>query len=420
MHSVQILSKLIGMARKRIRPRLRIDGAYYVAKIYTPEGRRTSISFGHVDERPESDVRAAFAKWLELYELHPVKLLSFGNPYEAVRQIVSPSSVATVGELMAKYLRWAETSLRPTREGNENPDLAKVRRAKESLRAYESWPTGDFGPDELRKVQAMLVRSKYKAGNTDKHYTRRGVNDTINVIRSAWRWGLGRGLVKTENVQILNEVRALRVRQDNVHENQLRGRITEEEFHRVLTATNPVVGDMLRLIWHTAMRPYEVCNMRPCDLLVDDPECWLYVPGRERSPLGDHKTVRFDRIKVIPLTKAAQDILKPRIERLRLTEYVFRPEEAVRGVKHLRVKCREKYDHNSLCRACKRACQRAGVKVFVPYDLRRTAATGTRSLLGKEAAKLLLGHMKTDTTDLYLLEEVQEVIKVAKLLDARM
>jgi len=59
------------------------------------------------------------------------------------------------------------------------------------------------------------------------------------------------------------------------------------------------------------------------------------------------------------------------------------------------------------------------VKVFVPYDLRRTAATGTRALLGKEAAKLLLGHMKTDTTDLYLLEEVQEVIKVAKLLDAK-
>jgi hypothetical protein len=43
-------------------------------------------------------------------------------------------------------------------------------------------------------------------------------------------------------------------------------------------------------------------------------------------------------------------------------------------------------------------------------------ATGTRSILGKEAAKVLLGHTKTDTTDIYLLEEVQEAIKVAKLL----
>ena len=51
-----------------------------------------------------------------------------------------------------------------------------------------------------------------------------------------------------------------------------------------------------------------------------------------------------------------------------------------------------------------------------PYDLRRTTATGTRAILGKEAAKVLLGHTKTDTTDICLLEEVQEAMKVAKLL----
>ena len=60
--------------------------------------------------------------------------------------------------------------------------------------------------------------------------------------------------------------------------------------------------------------------------------------------------------------------------------------------------------------------KRADVDVFVPYDLRRTTATGTRSILGKEAAKVLLGDTKTDTTDIYLLEEVQEAMKVAKLL----
>lgn len=79
----------------------------------------------------------------------------------------------------------------------------------------------------------------------------------------------------------------------------------------------------------------------------------------------------------------------------------------------------KKYNSNSLCHACNRGCERAGVEVFVPYDLRRTMATGTRSILGKEAAKILLGHTKTDTTDIYLLEEVQEAIKVAKLLDSR-
>jgi hypothetical protein len=39
--------------------------------------------------------------------------------------------------------------------------------------------------------------------------------------------------------------------------------------------------------------------------------------------------------------------------------------------------------------------------------------------VAKEAAKVLLGHTKTDTTDIYLLEEVQEAMKVAKLLASK-
>jgi hypothetical protein len=40
-----------------------------------------------------------------------------------------------------------------------------------------------------------------------------------------------------------------------------------------------------------------------------------------------------------------------------------------------------------------------------------------RAKLSKEAAKLLLGHVSTDTTEIYLLEEVQEAMKAAKPLD---
>jgi len=43
-------------------------------------------------------------------------------------------------------------------------------------------------------------------------------------------------------------------------------------------------------------------------------------------------------------------------------------------------------------------------------------ATRTRATLDKEAAKLLLGHTDVSTTEIYLLEEVQEAMKVAKAL----
>lgn len=407
------------MVGRRKKPKLRIDGVYYTTKIYTPEGKRTTLSFGHVDDRSEAEVRAVFAKWLELFERHPKKLLSYDNPYEGVKRIVSPSSVSNVGDLMQRYLQWATNTLRKTRDGLDSPDLPKVHRAIKFLEQYSDWPIDDFGPDELRTVQKALLESEYKACKTTKRYTRRGINDTINCIRTAWRWGLGRGLVKIENVEVLKEVKPLKTGQDNVHENHRRGIVTDKEFHKVLAKANFVVRDMLRLIWLTAMRPYEVCDMRPYDILTDDKECWLYIPGRDKSPIGDHKTARFDHIKVIPLTRAAQKVLKPRIKDFASKEYIFKPQEAVKDLERLIVKTREKYDHNTLCRACKRACERAKVKEFVPYDLRRTVATGTRALLGKEAAKLLLGHAKTDTTDIYLLEEVQKAIKIAKLLASK-
>ncbi|MBT3202633.1 MAG: site-specific integrase, partial [Phycisphaerales bacterium] len=78
----------------------------------------------------------------------------------------------------------------------------------------------------------------------------------------------------------------------------------------------------------------------------------------------------------------------------------------------------EKYNIGSFRNAVNRGCKRAGVLRFTPYDLRRSAATRIRSELGKEAAKLILGHVSTDTTEIYLLDEVKETMKVAKQLDA--
>ena len=78
----------------------------------------------------------------------------------------------------------------------------------------------------------------------------------------------------------------------------------------------------------------------------------------------------------------------------------------------------EHYETSTFEHVLERACKRSGVEKIRPYDLRRTMATGTRSILGKEATKLLLGHVSIDTTDLYLLDEVQEAMKVAKQLDA--
>ncbi|KKR03170.1 MAG: Protein containing Integrase, catalytic core, phage domain protein [Candidatus Uhrbacteria bacterium GW2011_GWF2_39_13] len=431
------------MAGKRKSPQLRFDGRYYVANIYKPDGKRTCISFGSLAERSEGQIYSAFGKWLDIFVQQPQKVLSYKNPYEAISTITSPTGKITIGELVENFKKYASQILARMSENTQLHDLSLIRRVENSLQPYFTWPVNDFGPDELHKIQQALINHEYVQGKTVKRYTRQGINDVIKWIKRVWKWGLGRQFVNPEKLQLLEEVKSLRFGGNNVTEKAKRKRVTGDEFKKVLSCINLVVADMLRLIWLTAMRPYEICGMRPFDLIRDDPDCWLYIPGRDCGPVGKHKTMRFERVKVIPITKGAQNILNKYINDFESKEPVFSPEQAVRifleqkalkrktplsygnssgtnRKEHPMIQPRKKYDHNSLCRAVVRACERADVEKFVPYDLRRTAATGTRAILGKEAAKVLLGHTKTETTDIYLLEEVQEAIKMAKLLAPKM
>ena len=431
------------MARTRKTPRLRIyRERYFCTDVYLPNGKRTTVGFGTTDDRTEGELYTAFGKWLDLFKQQPQKVLSFKSPYDAIEQLINPNQIITVGKLLDKYFAYAKKTIKSTKNNGEHRNFQYIKRVQQLLKLYYSWPITDFGPDELLDVQKALVKYDYLHGTKTKRYTRRGVNDTINWIRKIWKWGMGRQFITAEQVQGLAEVKSLKMGDTEAPDNPKRVRVSEEDFLKVVNAVSCVVGDMLQLIWYTAMRPYEVCDMRPFDILCDDPDCWLYIPGRDQTPVGRHKTTRFERVKVIPLTSKCQEIMKPRIKDLASKEYIFSPEEAMQEArenksanrkiplkygnrpgtnrkKHPMVKPGKKYDHHSLRNACKRGCKRVDVEVFVPYDLRRTIATGTRSILGKEAAKVLLGHTTTDTTDIYLLEEVQEAIKVAKLLDSR-
>ena len=427
------------MAGVKKTPKLRYNGRYYVVNIYKPDGKRSMVSFGPSGERSESEIYAIFCKWLDLYQQQPHKVLSFSTPYEAVRELVNPTNTYTIAELLQKYRTYAKRTTNKVASNKEHPDYVFIDRVEQYLLPYKDWPIKDFGPDELFAVQKALQDYRYGNGKRSKRYTRRGVNDTINWLRRIWKWGMGRSLVAAEQVQSLEEVKSLRIGSTEAPDNSKRNRVTEDEFQKVLSQLGSVVSDMLKLIWHTGMRPYEACNMRPCDILRDHELCWLYIPGRDQGPVGKHKTMRFNRVRVIPLAAECQGILNRRINDFESTDYIFSPTETVEELiqlkseqrktpmscgnkpgsnikEHPMIKPGEKYDHNTLRKACQRACKRAGVEMFTPYDLRRSLATRARASLGKEAAKALLGHTSTITTDIYLLDEVQEAMKVANQL----
>src|SRR5581483_2095340 len=61
----------------------------------------------------------------------------------------------------------------------------------------------------------------------------------------------------------------------------------------------------------------------------------------------------------------------------------------------------ERYNRRSYRVAIVRACQKAGVPEWSPLQLRHTAATAIRARYGVEAAKVILGHTKVETTQIY-------------------
>ena len=428
------------MSTRRKRPTLRFDGKYWITTIYKPKGVRGTVSFGTTERQSEKDIKIAFENWIELYLKHPIKTLSFSSPYEALSYMIDPSTVSTVGQLFEKYEVYCRKNAPEVRHGLEHPDLRIIKRVQCFLEPYSDWPVDSLGPDELNEVKTKLLKHKYTKGKTEKHYTKRGINDTLKWIKKILKWGVGRKIVENETlIGIENELKLLRMGEKGAKDNIKRGRVTEDEFNKVVSVLTSVIGDMLKLVWHTGMRPYEICEMRPYDILREDSECWIYIPGRDQTPIGKHKTTRYGKVKVIPLAGDCIDILSKRIDNFDSKEYIFSPQESrleFQEAKRLNRKtplsCGNKpgsnrkekpkrkpgqlYTNNSFAQACKRGCRRAGVDEFVPYDLRRTVATKTRASLGKEAAQTLLGHAEQSTTDIYLLEEVQEAMKVAKAL----
>jgi hypothetical protein len=243
------------MAGTRKTPKLRLKDGCFVANIYKPDGKRSTISFGSVGDRTEGDIYAAFGKWLNLFSQHPHKVLTFKNPYEAISQIINPQDIVTVGELLDKYTEVIGQHASDRSCGRPHPDLERLNRLGIFLEPYREWPVGGFGADELYAVQNAMVEYQYDRGDGNPStYTRSGINKVISYIHRMWQWGIGREITTEAQKQLLKEVRPLRAGQTTATDRPKRALVTKDEFEKVAQHATAVVADMLRLIWLTAMR----------------------------------------------------------------------------------------------------------------------------------------------------------------------
>jgi integrase len=75
---------------------------------------------------------------------------------------------------------------------------------------------------------------------------------------------------------------------------------------------------------------------------------------------------------------------------------------------------RDGYDPASFRRAVKRLCAIAQVPDWTPNQLRHNAGTRFRKKYGIEVARILLGHRKLNTTEIYAEQDLNRARKAAR------
>ena len=177
---------------------------------------------------------------------------------------------------------------------------------------------------------------------------------------------------------------------------------------------------MVRFAYLTGARPNEVCALK--SRYVDrSKDVWVY-----SVPPDANKTEHHDQDRQIFIGPRAQKVLAPLLADIAADDYVFSPAraEAIRNKKrrderksplwpsHLRHQTKKKaatprrakrdhYDPSSFRRAVKRLCDLAKVPQWSPNQLRHNAGTRFRQKFGLEVARVLLGHRKMNTTEIY-------------------
>jgi len=361
-----------------------------------------------------------------------------------------PESDTTLAELLAAYLQHAESYYR--KDGRPTSMLFILRSVARLWKPYATAFVRDVKPSHLKTIQATMV----KDGQSRSY-----VNKVTSYSKMIFRWATENDLAPAGVWQSLLAVRGLAKGRTKAREPEPVGPVDDVTVDATAPYLPPVVQDMVAFQRHTGARPGEVCSIRPCD--VDrSGDVWLYRPE-------SHKCQHHDRGRVIAIGPRAQEILLPYLLR-DATAFCFSPRDsearrnAVRRDNRKtpmtpsqtartprrcpRRPAKDRYTKDSYCRAIARACdlafppppplgrlegestrkwrerltevQSAELKAWQAAhrwsqnQLRHSAGTDVRKRFGLEAAQVVLGHAKANTTEIYAERDLRLAVEIAR------
>ncbi len=363
---------------------------------------------------------------------------------KGVGPVAMPGASLRINGLILQYFRFAKTYY--VKNGKPTDEVAGLRAALRRLRKlYGRTSPEAFGPKAFKIVRESMIQ---------EGLSRKYVNDSMARIRRMFRWSVAEELVSPAVFQALLAVPGLRRGRSEARETKRIMPVSDEALAATLPYLPEVVADMVRLQRLAAMRPAEVCILRPCDL-DRSRDVWVYRPAH-------HKTEHAGKERAVPLGPKAQQVLLRYLTR-DSQAYCFRPSDserkrraAQRAARKTPLSCGnrpgtcqapnparaagERYSVASYRRAIQRACDKAFPHTILsamplgdldasqcvdlrnwrdahrwsPNQLRHSAATEIRKRFGLEAAQVVLGHSSADVTQVYAERDLLRGFEVAR------
>ncbi|MGH7169636.1 MAG: tyrosine-type recombinase/integrase [Gemmataceae bacterium] len=341
----------------------------------------------------------------------------------ATDELLVPNDHPTINEVILAYLKHARDYYRPNHGENKEAGCINDALTVLQVQGYGREPADAFRPKDLKKVREAM---------TAKNWSRSYINSQVNRVKRMFAYAVEEDLIPGTVYHALLTVKGLRKGTPGVREAKKIQPVLGEHIKAVLGKAHAVLKAMLLFAYRTGARPGEVCALKPCHLDRTG-KVWVY-----NVPPDANKTEHHDQERKVYIGPKAKKILEPWLEEIAPEEYVFNPIraeqlrqkarrearktplypshlkrlEAKRKLSPKRPK-RDHYDPISFRRAVKRLCKSAKVPSWTPNRLRHNAATRFRKKYGIEIARILLGHRKLNTTEIYAEPNAQKAMRAA-------
>jgi integrase len=362
-------------------------------------------------------------------------------------QVIPAETPLTVTELVARYWKFVKGYY--VKDGKPTSEADTVRQALRFVRRlYGSTPAREFSPKKLKAVRQAMIDHKVvrhrKACDPEtgrvlldpltqepvweeyvlRHgLARRFINKQVGRVKRLFAWAVEEELVGVEVHAALLRVKGLKKGKSDAREKKRVRPVPEEHLAAVLPLLPPTVRVMAEVQKLCGCRPQDIVGMR-ADGIDRSGQVWEYRPLRYKTEhYNDQNDPDLER--TIYIGPTAQRLLRPFIE-AESTGYLFSParSEETRNARkkegrktprwpsHVKAQEQEKarrkrasvrdhYDVASYRRAIRRACEKGGVPIWHPNQLRHSRLTEIRKRFGLEASRVCGGHREVAATQVY-------------------